>query len=277
MTSDTKIGLLLGLVFIFVIAFLINGMPGFRHDKDPNQLIRNWVASEAPSPELAAPERKVVQRYIEPVPFVFHETPDSVDTPIRTEVPLPVPTPRIAEQVGDVLKDVTTPKIIQINNPNIQQKMEAMQRQHQPKIYTIEEGDNLPKIAKKFYGNELGNRVSTIQALFEANRKTLKSMDEIFAGQELVIPKLNSASAKTLEDVTHRVKSVGTPEPMNKEKAVVAKPQYYVVKEDDTLWDIASSMLGSGSRYTEIARLNASLLSDEDSIKAGMRLRLPNH
>ena len=29
MTSDAKIGLLLGLVFIFVIAFIINGLPNF--------------------------------------------------------------------------------------------------------------------------------------------------------------------------------------------------------------------------------------------------------
>ena len=30
MTSDAKIGLLLGLVFIFVIAFVINGLPSLR-------------------------------------------------------------------------------------------------------------------------------------------------------------------------------------------------------------------------------------------------------
>jgi hypothetical protein len=29
MTADAKVGLLLGLVFIVLIAFLINGLPGF--------------------------------------------------------------------------------------------------------------------------------------------------------------------------------------------------------------------------------------------------------
>lgn len=33
MTSDAKIGLLLGLVFIFVIAFIINGLPGSARNK----------------------------------------------------------------------------------------------------------------------------------------------------------------------------------------------------------------------------------------------------
>ena len=38
MTSDAKIGLLLGLVFIFLIAFIINGLPSFNNNKDNNEL-----------------------------------------------------------------------------------------------------------------------------------------------------------------------------------------------------------------------------------------------
>ena len=36
MTSDAKIGLLLGLVFIFIIAFIINGLPKFGHNSNNN-------------------------------------------------------------------------------------------------------------------------------------------------------------------------------------------------------------------------------------------------
>ena len=38
MTSDAKIGLLLGLVFIFIIAFIINGLPGLSQDSHNNTL-----------------------------------------------------------------------------------------------------------------------------------------------------------------------------------------------------------------------------------------------
>jgi hypothetical protein len=38
MTSDAKVGLLLGLFFIFVIAFIINGLPRFRSDTNSNEL-----------------------------------------------------------------------------------------------------------------------------------------------------------------------------------------------------------------------------------------------
>jgi hypothetical protein len=46
MTSDAKIGLLLGLVFIFVIAFIINGLPNFRDDTDNNELTTNMVSRQ---------------------------------------------------------------------------------------------------------------------------------------------------------------------------------------------------------------------------------------
>jgi len=37
MTSDAKIGLLLGLVFIFIIAFIIKGLPQFRNGSDSRE------------------------------------------------------------------------------------------------------------------------------------------------------------------------------------------------------------------------------------------------
>jgi len=44
MTSDAKIGLLLGLVFIFIIAFIINGLPNFKSEVDNNELTTTMVS-----------------------------------------------------------------------------------------------------------------------------------------------------------------------------------------------------------------------------------------
>ncbi len=52
-------------------------------------------------------------------------------------------------------------------------------------IYTIKSGDNLSKIAKKFYGD--ANKYMTI---FEANREVIKDPDKIYVGQTIRIPKL---------------------------------------------------------------------------------------
>lgn len=52
-----------------------------------------------------------------------------------------------------------------------------------PRTYTVAAGDNLSKIAKKFYGN-----ADKWKKIFEANRDTIKNPDLIHPGQVLKIP-----------------------------------------------------------------------------------------
>ncbi|WP_321791241.1 peptidoglycan-binding protein LysM [Caballeronia sp. J97] len=53
-------------------------------------------------------------------------------------------------------------------------------------FYTVVSGDNLWKIAEKYYGNGSKNDV-----IFEANKPMLKSPDKIYPGQVLRIPAAN--------------------------------------------------------------------------------------
>lgn len=52
-------------------------------------------------------------------------------------------------------------------------------------IHTVEKGESLSKIAKKYYDD-----ASKYQAIFQANTDKLKNPDLIQVGQQLVIPKL---------------------------------------------------------------------------------------
>ncbi|MFO1371500.1 MAG: peptidoglycan-binding protein LysM [Candidatus Competibacteraceae bacterium] len=49
--------------------------------------------------------------------------------------------------------------------------------------YTIQSGDNLSSIAKKFLGS-----ASAYQKIFEANREVIKDPDKIYVGQKIRIP-----------------------------------------------------------------------------------------
>ena len=49
--------------------------------------------------------------------------------------------------------------------------------------YTIQSGDNLSSIAKKFLGN-----ASAYHQIFEANREVIKDPDKIYVGQKIRIP-----------------------------------------------------------------------------------------
>ena len=53
--------------------------------------------------------------------------------------------------------------------------------------YTIVKGDNLSKIAKKFYGD-----ANKYPKIFEANKEVIKDPDLIFPGQKIRIPALDA-------------------------------------------------------------------------------------
>ena len=65
-------------------------------------------------------------------------------------------------------------------------------------------------------------------------------------------------------------------------KNVLRKPadrtsyqKFYVVRDGDSLWQIASDRLGSGSRYKEILRMNDHILESADDLSVGMKLEMP--
>jgi len=163
MTSDAKIGLLLGLVFICIIAFIINGLPGFGKNVDSNELTNTYISNlQTDSLDITNKARKAAE--------VINRHTDTKRDTIRFAAPLPKKTVAAAKNVTE--------------NP--------------------------------------------------------------------------VAVEKPTTDTSKR-----------------DKIQFYIVKEGDSLWRIARTKLGDGSRYTEILSLNRKIIVDEDSLTVGMRLRLP--
>jgi nucleoid-associated protein YgaU len=299
MTSDAKIGLLLGLVFIFVIAFVINGLPGL-HNKaeDGNKLTGSMVGLQNSAPGLGANERKVLETTAPAAPVGENAPPaqavtGSSETRFTMTLPQGAPAttdaaptaPAVIEPVADAHpQPVTTPAPSQ---PTI--KTESA-KPAAAKVYVVQDGDSLSSIAKKCYGEQEGKKLANINAIFEANKKTLASVDELQVGQKLVIPPLAAAVAPTPSPANvlggqsfKKVESVGQRHsPANTEKsAAPAKAEsskqgkIYVVKEGDCLWRIAADQLGDGNRYKEIVKLNSDKLSSEDDIQVDMELKLP--
>lgn len=102
--------------------------------------------------------------------------------------------------------------------------------------YTVKAGDTLSAIAAK-YG-------TTYQAIADYNG--IKNPNLIFVGQKIKILTGNAG-------------------------AHVA-PKTYTVKKGDSLWAIAASQLGNGSRWPEIQKLNG---LTSTTIFAGQKLKIP--
>jgi nucleoid-associated protein YgaU len=279
MASDAKIGLLLGLVFIFIIALIINGLPSFHESGHNNELTTNMVSMHNNPPAIAAKERGVIN-FKEPV----------VARPIKSEL-----TPSTDRQ--DVHLATTaqqSPSAVVVKETAVEQAIAAAAAQaaatHKselsqapvPKTYVVSEGDSLAGIAKKFYGSEEGNKKINIARIFEANRRLLKSPDEIYVGQKLIIPPLSTPASdkgKTTDVFSGKefvkVDSIGSRHLLTNTHQP-EQNNWYVVQQGDSLWQIAADRLGDGSRCSEIAKLNAGILDNEDSLSIGMRLRMPS-
>jgi nucleoid-associated protein YgaU len=283
MTRDVKVGLLLGLGFIFMIAFVINGLPSLRGSRDSNELTRNWVESPSKPPGIGARERKFINRTesINSPPYVAQ---DSLlgDTGVRIRMPLP-------QGPSDVQAEKSSNDKVSPGNKGAVEDTTVVVKNIEPvkpafpKTYVVTEGDNLALIATKFYGEEEGNKRANITKIFDANRNLLKTADEIQVGQELVIPAPQSLTSDSNKGkgilsgpLFKKVISIGR-EHLSSDKARQSEAsKLYTVRDGDSLWRIASEQLGDGSRYTEVAKLNADVLSDEDSLTVGMSLKMPD-
>jgi LysM repeat protein len=282
MTSDAKIGLLLGLVFIFIIAFIINGLPRFRSNTNNNELTTNMVSSPNDSMGIAAKERKA-QAVFDLVERVPQERADEVPVVSENEgeVRFKMPFSQGTSAVKDDLIVETANDRVKPPAPESDTNEKNEVNKSKPallKTYVVSKGDNLAIIAQKFYGPDAGNKKINVMRIFEANRKLLKSLDEIYVGQKLNIPPLIDKSGSVFsESLFDKVKSIGrrltSSDPPKAPRA--SRGKQYVVREGDSLWRIAVEQLGDGTRYKEISELNADILGNEDYLAVGMSLRIP--
>ncbi|MGD0552440.1 MAG: LysM peptidoglycan-binding domain-containing protein [Sedimentisphaerales bacterium] len=304
MTSDAKIGLLLGLVFIFVIAFIINGLPGLHQKDDSNKLTTNMVGLESNPSGIGANERRVQMALDQPAAPAGETAQPAVAAPVQqqpmTNSAQPAPAGAVASQpvadnaiVGPTQAAPTTAigptaSAPAQDVPAVNTQPTAAPEAAKPapaKVYVVQSGDSISGIAKKVYGVKEGVKQKNIDAIFAANRKTLNKISNLQVGQKLIIPSLpgstaaSSSPADVLTDKNFtKVESVGQQHSTVKadKPAAAAKPgNVYVVKEGDSLWKIAATQLGDGNRYKDIVKANSSILSSEDDIAVGMQLKMP--
>lgn len=283
MTADAKVGLLLGLVFIVLIAFLINGLPSFLQSASAEDVVKTTSIVAPSGPDLVIDHRvtETAQRLVGDVPLRQTEPPQDViildSAPQQASAPVTAaatpephsPTPSvIAEQVN------------RIDLPQPSRSQGPAVREH-----IVQRGENLAVIAQQYYGTEDGNRRAVIQKLYEANKDVLTSPDHVVVGSRLVIPPLKEHQAdaertrtSAAEGLLQRFsnffeRSEDAPSPPR--PAAAPRTAEYVVQPGDSLWKIAEKTLGDGHKYKELMDLNKDRLKSPDDVKAGMKLIIP--
>jgi nucleoid-associated protein YgaU len=272
MTADAKVGLLLGLFFIVVIAFLVNGLPNFIKEKDPS--LANVTIITSPGQDMVL-DNSVPKAAHRLYPSRTSANQRMVEPPQETIVldSTPEQTPQV--EVPDLVPQRQIPVVVQ-NNPAVAQEVAAVPN---VRTHVVQSGEILPVIAKHYYGPEEGNRRIVIQKLYEANTSVLKSPDHVRVGQKLTIPQLNELlrtdevvrAPSATKGVFEKISEVFVPV----EKKDIGSISEYTVRKGDNLWSIAQQKLGDGNRYKEIARLNKSKIKSASDVVIGTRLIIP--
>ena len=301
MTREAKTGLLLGLVFIVAIAIVLRGV----HDNgvDPlDKALAAPVAAPQPPNEHPAitgtitsqignhadstkrlpggksdllPDSRVVQadrseqpnyRHVQPLPgnALTNANPDLFE-PVAGIPALPSETEKALKRALELAGHSPTHGNTVLVDPKRPETWKSP-----AKTYVVKDGDDLSRIALKFYGKTEGNRLVNIKRIYQANKAVMTDMDTVRSGQKLRIPPL--PNTKTTFD---NAPKTNPRNPSVIPQTPTSRAKIYVVADGDSLWSIAAEKLGNGARYPELVKLNKTMLNDEDELSLGMKLHLP--
>lgn len=156
--------------------------------------------------------------------------------------------------VVNFFKNRQQPPLTSVSEEKQEEKEEKISLEESPGSYTVQPGDNLWKIAEKFYGSGY-NWVDI------AKENKLRNPNMIVPGQQLNLPKVE-------------VKKPTPPEETKGTKFGEAiTGDSYTVAKGDHLWGIAVRAYGDGYQWVKIARENK--LANPNLIHRGNVLRIP--
>ena len=141
--------------------------------------------------------------------------------------------------------------------------------------YTVKSGDMLSKIAAKHYGSS-SRRI--VDAIYDANRDVMSSPNHMVAGRTIRLPVLAEAKAESpVQDEPAKVDKPKTSEPEKKDERgrEGVDWDWYQLKKGDVYSTVASRLLGTSRKWSELAKLNDDIFPDAGRIRHGVQIRIP--
>ena len=193
MTRDTRIGLLVGLLFILAFGLILSELT--------NPELPPADQPAAPEDEQAIRVRHIEQR--QPEQYVIRRDGDEwreeVYRPREQETPVVDATPHQPQHVERPHSDTLyalqpdprqpiqqVPDVEVVTLDELERRFGGGQaRPNRPRTYVVKRGDTLTSIARNMLGDESRQ---TVDRLYQANRGWIADPDNIPVGVELVIP-----------------------------------------------------------------------------------------
>ncbi len=240
MTHETRIALLVGLVFI-VLFGLVLGQRSISFSKSHQ------------SPQAAAPD----------APKVSDPGPEMVSAVLCSRDNKPVLTPSKSppkEPVAPV--DNPVAPVVKVVTPV------------RTRTYRVCSGDTLIGIARKVYGRQFEDEHLRI---YRANRDKLSDPAALSVGQVLVIPPLPGRLGGNRQVALKKPQKHYTEMTMNAFGKRFGSDRTYIVRSGDCLTSIARRTMGDASKSAVRKLLNANRdrVANPNRLTVGMKLKIP--
>ena len=297
MSRETKVGLLVGLIFIGLFGLILS----FRAGRE--------AADHANLPVGESQKYRTMARAVrhDMDPFLSHSVldvapagPREQEPEVREALEEPLPAPDLilaAESLAKALgetgviaagpAEIATPVADTPDAPSAESGSSPARETERAKeavpaspTYVVRAHDSLVRIARRFYGAQ-GDRLW--RRIYEANRSTLSDPDHLRPGQELVIPGVEASPALASvpapeSDGVRRVTAEELGDMLGRRSDLVEAPSpmpaTYTVQQGETFYGIAERLYGN-ARYAPLLHLkNKHLVPDATKLRAGQRIVL---
>ncbi|MGC9454357.1 MAG: LysM peptidoglycan-binding domain-containing protein [Phycisphaerae bacterium] len=253
MTRETRIGLVVGLLFIIAFGLVLSELTG--------------TASGLREPGIASGDESFDGSPVpvsDPPPTVVRRTLAAEREGIDDQSP--------QEQTDEGGDDHA--ETVVIDRTNDRERVDNTRRQTRVgATYTVRSGDTLIGISERFYGSGRHYR-----RILEANADRIDDPSALMVGQELLIPPAPGADTSggvremSLDELRAHFGAGGRQTSTGGDA-----PQTYTVRSGDNLTKIARRFYGDDSRdaVMKIYRANRDVLSAPDVLPLGAELKIP--
>lgn len=223
---------------------------------------------EANRDKLKSPDRIVTNRRLQ-LPYIQgHSDSAASGSPAKTITTSNTPAVR-GEPNVDTARDNTPARSRRQPPPHRDPK----------RYYEIQSGDTLGGIAMKEYGTAHPDVLKQIQ---QANPRSIPDLNTVVKGRRIELPPIGGLAdhAGDGSSSNARLASAVTVDRLSPESDV--KPteaqrdwRWYELKKGDVYTKVASKLLGSSNRWSELAEMNKDIFPDPSRIQYGVRIRVP--
>ena len=120
-------------------------------------------------------------------------------------------------------------------------------------VHRVRPGDTLYQLARCYYGD-----AKYWRSIYQQNRQAIDNSESLQPNSLLFLP---------LDPLKDHTGNPTTPKRI---------PDFYITAKGDTLYQIATLLLGQGGKWKQILKLNEKQLLDPKILKPGIMLALPN-